>query len=89
MDLNLSERQEWMFENSKMKTAKSLVFILAPALMIMFLFFLNVIHLNPKTGQLEKGHVSSIKHTLDNVYGNYWYSEILPKRHSRAIAMKR
>lgn len=79
MDLQLSENSKQM--------AKSLLFILGLPLGIMLLFFVNVIEVNQQTNKLEKGHVSSITRSIDSIYGKYWYSELLPKRHTRAVAM--
>jgi hypothetical protein len=88
MELNLKEHQEWMLENKKHQTAVSLTVIFAPALMIMFLFFTNVIHLDPQrlAPPPEKAEVAK----AEDPFQKTWYSELLPKRsHARSIAMKK
>jgi hypothetical protein len=84
MDLDLKkavlENPEWMYERRRMKTMKSLLAVFGPAVMIMFLFFVNVIHLEPKT--LREPAISKKMQDIldDDSNPRYWYSTLAPKK---------
>lgn len=88
MELNKNEHQEWMFEVKKHQNAKTTVVIFAPVLMIMFLFFTNVIHLDPQ--RLAPPPAKADLAKAEDPFKKTWYSELLPKRNfARSIAMKK
>lgn len=87
MELKQKEHQDWMLENTKHQNAKTITVIFAPVLMIMFLFFTNVIHLDPQL--LAPPPVKSELAKTEDPFQKTWYSELMPKRYSRSIAMKK
>lgn len=88
MELNLKEHQDWMLENKKLQNAKTTVVIFGPVLMIMFLFFTNVIHLDPQ--RLAPPPAKAEISKTEDPFKKTWYSELLPKRnYARSIAMKK
>lgn len=88
MELKLKEHQEWMLENTKHQNAKTILAIFGPVLMITFLFFTNVIHLDPQ--RLAPPPVNAELAKAEDPFKKTWYSELLPKKnYARSIAMKK
>lgn len=79
------------FSMKKMKTLKSAFAIFAPAAALCYLFSLNVItvSVSPETQKMNQVALIKSERSIENLNQRAWYSELLPKRPLRAIAMKK
>ena len=79
-----------MIEAKALEILKTGLFILGPVLILPYIFFLNVTTIQVPQKKIEqKANVTAYTRGIEELQNKVWYRDLMPKRHSRTIAMKK